>query len=332
VKLKLITVVAVSIGLLVGAFLFAHVSPVVAIETLVKGAFGSPSGWTGTLKEMTPLLIAGIAVFVALKAGLFNIGVEGQLLMGAITASYVGLQVTGVCGVALALVSGMVAGLIWALPAGLIKAYRNGHEVITTIMLNNVATQLTLWLANGPLRDMAQQNPRTAMLDQSTRLPSIELGAGFHINWAIVLGVTLLTLTAIWLKRTVSGFELRATGGNPKAAAFAGINTQRTVVTAMCVSGALGGLTGALQVLAFEFQFYDGFSPGYGFDALGVALLAGNSVWAILPSAFLFGALNKGSSAMQAMLGVPKGITYIVIGVLIVIYAIVRYRKAVAHD
>ena len=131
---------------------------------------------------------------------------------------------------------------------------------------------------------------------------------------------------AIWLKKTVAGYELQAVGANRIAARFAGISPQKVTVVAMSISGALGGLAGAIQVLAYEGRFYDGFSPGYGFDALGVALLAGNSAYAVLPSSFLFGVLSKGGTALQID-GIPKGITTVVLGMLILIAAAIRYRK-----
>lgn len=330
--LQMSPVAAVAIGLIVGAFLFAKVSPMAAISTLFSSAFGTPAGISKTLEEMTPLLIAGIAVFIALKAGLFNIGVEGQLIIGAFTAAVVGQHVRGIPGVIICIVAGMAGGMLWALPAGLIKALRNGHEVITTIMLNNIALLLTRYLAGGPFKDPGSQSPRTMPIHVSVALPSIKFGPGFSINPALLIGFVLVAGISVWLFRTVSGYELRATGENPTAAKFAGVNAKKMIIYSMCASGAIGGLAGALQVLAFKGQFFDGFSPGYGFTGLGVALLAGNALYGLIPSALLFGALAKASTSMQAQLGVPKGITFVVMGLLIITYAVVRYRKAATHE
>jgi len=330
--LRVAPVAAVAVGLIVGAFLFANVSPAVALSTLATSAFGTPQGFSKTLEETAPLLIAGIAVFVALKAGLFNIGVEGQLLVGAFAAALAGQHFRGSVGVLACLLAGMAAGLIWALPAGLIKALRNGHEVITTIMLNNIAVLTTQYLAGGPFKDPTSQSPRTVPIDASVAMPSFHVGSQLMVSPALVIGLALVVGISVWLFRTVAGYELRATGANPTAAKFAGVNAKTMIVYSMGASGAIGGLAGALQVLAFKGQFYDGFSPGYGFTGLGVALLAGNSPLGLLPSALLFGALAKGATSMQSLLGVPKGITYVVMGLLIVTYAVVRYRKAVAHD
>jgi ABC-type uncharacterized transport system permease subunit len=310
----------------------ANVSPMEALRVLLKGSFGSPKAFAGTLKETTPLLIAGLAVFFALKAGLFNIGVEGQFLMGALGATVVGLHVGGVPGIVLGMAAGVLCGLLWALPAALIKAYKNGHEVITTIMLNNVAAALTLALVKGPLRDPGQEGSSTATLDASLWLPSLDFGTPTgRFSVAILAGLALVVAAAIWLKKTVGGYELRATGANPVAAAFAGVKTKSVVVKAMCVSGALGGMAGALHVFASEHRFYDGFSSGYGFDALGVALLAGSSPYGLLPAAIGFGALAQGSTGIQ-ILGVPKGLTYVVLGLLVLTFAVVRYRRPETHE
>jgi simple sugar transport system permease protein len=323
-------VLGAALTLVVG-LLVAGVNPVEALTGLLKGAFGSPASISGTLQQTTPLLIGGLAVFLALRAGLFNIGVEGQLMVGALACVVVALRVPGTPGVLLGSVVGMVAGALWALPAGLIKAYRNGHEVITTIMLNNVAGFLTAALIAGPFKDPSLGSPSTATLPAGTRLPALVNQPPFLLNLALPLGLVLTALLALWLSRTVAGFELRAAGANPIAARLAGIPTARVTVLAMLGSGALAGLAGAVQALAYQFRYYEGFSPGYGFDALGVALLAGNSAYGVIPAALLFGALSKGGTAISVM-GVPKGLTTVILGLLILVAAAVRYRKGSAVD
>jgi len=315
-----------ALAILAGALLVAHESPLVCLQTLIHGSLGSPVAIGGTLRETTPLLIAGLAVFIALRAGLFNIGVEGQLLCGAAACAFVALHIPNAFGMILGLLVGMAAGALWALPAGLIKAFRNGHEVITTIMLNNVALYFTSALVSGPMKDKTQQDTATPNLAAATRMPWIYNHPPVQVNCALVLGVIVAIGMAIWLKKTVAGYELQAVGANPTAAKFAGISTQRVTVLAMSVSGAIGGLAGAVQVLAYEGRFYADFSPGYGFDALGVALLAGTSAYAVMPASLLFGILSKGGTALQID-GVPKGITTVVLGFLILIAAVIRYRK-----
>lgn len=323
---KLLALVVAALMVLAGAILATDVAPLKALQSLWHGSLGSPRAIGGTLKETTPLLIAGLAVFLALRAGLFNIGVEGQLLVGAITCAAVVLRFQGILGVVLGIAAGTGAGALWAFPAGWIRAYRGGHEVITTIMLNNVAALLTSALVAGPLKAPGQESTTTASIPDTLLLPMVASGPDWSLSVALVLGVGLTAGVAWWLRSSVAGYELQAVGANPTAAEIAGISRRRVTTLAMMASGALGGLAGALQVLAYEGRFYSGFSPGYGFDALGVALLAGASAWGVLPAAFLFGVLAKGGTAVQ-ILGVPKGITGVVLGLLILIFAAVRYRR-----
>ena len=323
---KLLALIGVAIAILSAALLLAHESPLHSLQILIHGSLGTPAAISGTLRETTPLLIAGLAVFIALRAGLFNIGVEGQLVVGAAACTFIALKIPTLMGMLLGIGAGMVAGALWALPAGLIKAYRNGHEVITTIMLNNIALYLTTALVSGPMKDPTQQDTATPNVANATRIPWIYNHPPVQINLALVFGILVAVGMAIWLKRTVAGYELQAVGANPVAAKFAGISTAKRTMLAMTVSGALGGLAGAVQVLAYEGRFYEGFSPGYGFDALGVALLAGSSAYGVLPASLLFGILSKGGTALQIE-GVPKGITTVVLGFLILIAAVIRYRK-----
>jgi ABC-type uncharacterized transport system permease subunit len=306
------------------AFLAAGLDPVHAVVTLLQGSLGRPSAISGTLRETTPLLIAGIAVFLALRAGLFNIGVEGQLVVGAAASAYVALAIPGIVGLFLGVLAGVVGGALWALPAGWIRAYRNGHEVITTIMLNNVAALMTGWMLAGPMRATGQDSTTTASV--STRVPNLLTDAPITVNSALLLGIAIAVALYFWLSRTVIGYELQAVGANSTAAKFAGIDPKKVMVGAMTASGGLAGFAGAMQVLAYEGRFYSGFSPGYGFDALGVALLSGGNALGLLPSSLLFGVLAKGGTALQID-GVPKGITTVVLGFLIVIAAALRYRR-----
>jgi len=240
-----------------------------------------------------------------------------------LTCAVTAIHLPGAGGLLAGLVTGALGGALWAAPAGLIKAYRGGHEVITTIMLNSIAALFTASLVTKVFRDPTQQSVTTSYIAQ--RMPMATPGA-VEINAALVAGLLAALWLAWWLRRTVAGYELMAVGENPVAAEFAGIDRRVVQVKAMLMSGALAGLAGALQVAAVEHRYYDGFSPGYGFDALGVALLAGAHPLALVPSALLFGVLEKGGSAIQ-ILGVPKGIVGVVLGVVIVVSAAFRTRK-----
>lgn len=328
--MRLILLVVTAAAIVLGAVWAAGASPAETFSSLLKGALGSPGAIEGTLKEFVPLLLAGIAVFVGLKAGLFNIGVEGQFMMGAMVCAAVALRIPGPWGILLGVILGALAGGLWALPAAWIKAYRNGHEVITTIMLNNIAVQITTALVVGPLKDPSQQGTTTASLPATALLPSF--GTQPKVSVAIPLGLLMVAALWVYLTRTVKGYELQAVGQNAKAAVLAGISAQSVTFRAMVGSGVIGGVAGAIQVVAFEGRFYEGFSSGYGFDALGVALLAGGHPFLLIPSAFGFGVLTKGATTIQVLQGVPKGISFVILGLLIVVFAAIRYRKAQGRE
>lgn len=314
------------LAIVIALIMIAGVSPWAAAKELYEGSLGSRGALNGTLKETTPLLIAGIAVYVALRAGLFNIGVEGQLVVGAMCCAMVALRVPGVAGLLLGTLVGCFAGAAWALPAGLIKAYKGGHEVITTIMLNNVAGQFTHYMVAGPIKAPGQMNTTTEDLAVRTMYPLLYSDPPLRLSSAMLVGVFVLVLFAFWLKRSVAGYELDLVGKNPRAAELAGVATKRVTLFAMLASGALAGLAGSAMVLAYEGRFFAGFSPGYGFDALGVAILAGNAPLMLIVSALFFGILNKGAAAIQ-IVGIPKGISTIILGLLIVVFAAMRYTR-----
>ncbi len=259
---RLAALVAGALAVLCAALLFAHQNPGHCLQILLQGSLGSPAAIGDTLRETTPLLIAGLAVFVGLRAGLFNIGVDGQLVCGAAACTEVALHIPNLFGMLLGIACGMAAGALWALPAGLIKAYRNGHEVITTIMLNNVAGFVTYYMVSGPIKDPAQQDTITPNVPDATRLPWIYHHPPVQVNVGLLVGIVAAVGMALWLKRTVAGYELQAVGANATAAKFAGIATRRVMVSAMCVSGGIAGLAGAVEVLASRSHFSADFSPG----------------------------------------------------------------------
>lgn len=321
-----IVLVLAALGLIIVAVAATGVVPAEALQRFVQGAVGGPAAWRKTLREATPLLIAGTAVFLALRAGLFNIGADGQLTVGAVSAAAVALAVPGPFGAALACLAGVGAGALWAWPAGWIRAYRGGHEVISSIMLNNIALALTLGLAKGPLKNPEQQEASTRLLAASSHMPDIVSAPPFRVNLGLAVGLAAMAAVVVWMGRTVGGFELRAAGANPGAAAVAGVDVKRVQVRAMAFSGGLAGLAGAVLVLGFERRFYADFSPGFGFDALGVALLAGGSGWGLVPSSLLFAFLSAGTTAVQT-LGIPRGLSGVLLGLTILVFAAFRYRR-----
>lgn len=330
-KIRLPVLTLAGFGLVVVALMIGGVMPLDGLKALFLGAFGSPAGWRETLIRATPLLFLGSAVYLALRAGLFNIGADGQFVVGALAGTAVVLKFPGPVGMVGAVVIGAVAGGLWAFPAGWIKAYRGGHEVITTIMLNNIGAFMTLWVVNGMMKDPARQSPTTVRLPKESWLPQLVDAAPFRLNAALVLAAASVVGLWWWLSKTTKGFELKAVGGNATAAETAGIDAKAITLQAMVVSGMIAGLAGAVQVMAYDKRFFDGISPGYGFDALGVALLAGNSPLGIVLSGLAFAALGTGTTELS-LLGVPKGLNGVLLAVLIVVFAAIRYRKEVVRD
>lgn len=323
--------VVVVLALAVGPIFLTGVPLPTAAQAFWESSVGEPRGWVVTLRELSPLLIAGVAVLLALRAGLFNIGAEGQMLVGAVAAAAVALAIPNPIGGLLAALAGMAAGAIWAFPAGWIKAYRGGHEVITTIMLNQIAARFTAWLVKNPMKDteqLADTTPRLAEAAQWT--PLISFGRA-HVTWAIPIGFALALALWYWLRNRVAGYELQAVGANPTAAQVAGVDVRRVTTGAMSASGALAGLAGALIVLADQGRFYENITAGRGFDALGVALLAGGNPLAVVPTAVLFAALNAGTSGM-GLEGIPKGLSGLILGGLILIVGSLRTKAKESHD
>lgn len=314
--------------ILVAAFQASGAPPNKILEGLT-GAVSTPGGWKSILSRMTPLLLGGLAVFLALRGGLFNIGAEGQILMGGLGAVLTAFAVPNPLGLGLALLAGVFFGSLWALPAGLIKAYRGGHEVISTIMLNAISVMLCTFLAKGVLKDPGQQSATTANIAESAQMPLVMKSGPFELGLGWLIGMALVIGAAFWLKRSVAGYELEAAGQSPRAAEMAGIPTRKVQVLSMIASGALAGLAGAILVTGTDHRFYASLAGGYGFDSLGVALLSGSSVWAVIPSAFFF-ALVDASTSRLSFFGVPKGISALLLGLVILVFAAVKFRREVA--
>lgn len=281
---------------------------------------------TETLTYATPLIAAGLGVALAFRAGLFNIGGQGQMLMAAAAAGWVGFGVSGVpfpLHLLMALVAGIAAGALWAGLAGLLKARTGAHEVIVTIMLNYVAFYLIAYLLATPglLQAPGSNNPKTPPTPESAQLPPL-LGERFNLTWGFVLAV--LAVVGVWwlLNRSSVGFSFRAVGENPRAARVAGIDTGRATVSSMLVAGGLVGLAGASQVLGgVTTGFSSDIDAGIGFDAITVALLGGSSPWGVLAAGILFGAFKAGGSTMQAAEGVPSDIVLVVQSLIVLFIA-----------
>ncbi len=305
-------ILAISLSLIALSALLAvsGYSVTAAMTALWHGAFGS---WSviasGTLVRATPLLFAGLAVAVAFRAGILNIGAEGQLLAGAAAATAVSMTISpafGLVGSCLALMAGAAAGGVWAGIAALLRQQFGVLEVISTIMLNVIMLHLTGLLVRGPLQESTATFPQSALIDQALRLPRIVPGSRLHAG--VVLAVLSALVLAWFLRSTARGFRLRMTGANPRAAASAGgIDVAKVATAAFIASGAIAGLGGAVEVTGVTYALYENLSPGYGYTAIAVALLARLNPMAAIGSAFVFGALEAGAAAMQREAQVPAG-------------------------
>jgi len=269
---------------------------------LFEGAIGSPKAIATSLTYCTPYILAGLAVALGFQCGLFNIGAEGQLFMGALAATFVGFTLTGLpiyVHLPLAIAAGLLAGAIWGAIPGLLKATTGAHEVINTILMNYIAVKTVDYLVKNPLKDPAASLDRTPFVAESARypllLPRYELHAGFLVAIAAIFFVWWFLFKTTW------GFEIRTVGASPSAARYAGMSVSRNFVLAMGMSGALAALAGIGIVMGrpSEYALKAAFSSGFGFDSIAVALLAKSHPFGIFPAAFLWGALRNGAGLMQ---------------------------------
>ena len=280
-----------------------------ALAALVQGAFGS---WTAflsiTLVRSVPLILTGLAVALAFRAGVWNIGAEGQLYAGAVAAMAMGFAAEGAPAwilIPLVLGAAALAGMIWALIPAVMKLRLGVGEVITTILMNYVGIHLAAWMVMGPLQEARKVFPQTEQLTEAARLPLLRPGTPrLHVGFllALLLGVALWAM----FRWTRFGFLVRAVGSAPKAAEIAGrIPSGRVILVTFLLSGAIAGLAGGVEVSGVTFRLYDGMSPGWGYTAIAVALLGGLHPGGVVVAGILFGALEGGAGAMQREAGIP---------------------------
>jgi len=299
----LITCVLAGVLLLVGGY-----DPVAAASAMLRGAFGNRNAFLSiTLVRSVPLILTGLAVALAFRAGVWNIGAEGQLYAGAIAAVWVGLHFGGLPWLILAplvLLAACGGGALWALGPALMKLHLGVGEVITTILMNFVGIYLAAYMVHGPLQEARGVFPQTDSIAEGAQLPVLVPGTRLHLGFALAIAVASL----LWLffRWTRLGFEVRAVGASPAAARVAGrVNVRGVVLASFVGSGAIAGLAGGVEVAGVTYALYEGLSPGWGYTAIAVALLAGLNPVGVLATGILFGALEGGAGAMQREAGVP---------------------------
>jgi general nucleoside transport system permease protein len=338
--------ISVAIAVIIGSIIIwlAGKSPIEAYSAMFRGAFGGPRQIGETLLRATPLIFTGLAVAYGFRAGLFNIGAEGQLFMGGLAAAFVGIQLAGlpwIISAPLVLLAAAAAGAAWAFGPALMKAKIGAHEVITTMMFSYIGRYFVSYMVTGPMKAPGQI-PQTLELPPESRLPRLSDVFGFIEPNRAHVGIILAVVVAIviwWvLKYTVMGYEARAVGFNPSAAENGGISVASTTVKSLCTSGALAGLAGAVEVMGVHWRLFDQFSSGFGFTGIAVALLAKNNPIGVLAAALLFGAMSAGAGTMQLEAGVSQKVISILQGLIIflvgaqaiVTWAIAKTRKGAA--
>lgn len=343
----LVPALAVFTGLVIGAIVIAvsGANVIDAYGALYTGSFGSPSElWEGvrilfasgdntalvkalypfteSLVTATPYIFAGLSVALGFRCGLFNIGAEGQFFIGALCSAFVGYSIKGlpmIIHLPLALLGGALGGAVWGMIPGYLKARFGAHEVVNTIMMNWIAFRLSDWLLNGPMKASGFR-PVTPNVEHSAELPRF-FADPLRFNWGFVLALVMAYVVYWFLFKTTLGFEVRSVGANPDAARYAGMNIIRNFVMVMALAGGLAGLAGSAQVLGVDHWVGQGFSAGYGFDAIALALLGKSHPFGVVLAALLFGFLRSGATDMQSMAGIPIDIISIIQGLVIVFIA-----------
>ena len=314
----------------------------IAYQALFTGSIGDPAAivhalGTGDSLEIrkafnpfleslvasTPYIFAGLAVALGFRAGVFNIGAEGQIFVGALTGTFIGYSITGlpaIIHIPLTLLAGAAGGAIWGFIPGWLKAKTGGHEVINTIMMNYIAFRLSDWLLNGPMMRPDSFNPISPSIAESAEFP-VFFGepTRFHMGFFVAL---FFAWVVYWfLFKTTWGFDLRTVGANPNAAKYAGMNVTRNTILAMVLSGALAGMAGINEVMGVNHNLAMAFSSGYGFDSIALALLGNNHPVGVVLSALLFGTLRNGATRMQVVADIPVDIISILQAVILMFIA-----------
>ncbi|MET1003773.1 MAG: ABC transporter permease [Acidimicrobiia bacterium] len=339
----LVPIAAIFLALAVGAVVILLVgeNPLTAYWALLRGMF-APDRIGATLGRSTPFIGAALGVAFAFRAGLFNIGVEGQLLIGATAAAWVGTwawvaDLPAVAAVVIALVAAVIAGGLYGAIPGALKARTGAHEVIVTIMLNNIAILYVRWMVGSQdpviLRDMSASVPRTATLPRNARLPEL-VGSEprVHVGFLIMLGLCFF----VWfiLQRTTTGFEVRTVGANASAARYAGIGVGRVIILVMALSGSFAGLAGGGEVAGQSYFLSPGVFVAVGFDSIAIALLARANPFAIVPAAILWGGMLAGAPLMQQETGLSIDVVRIIQALVLLFVAadvIVRTIFRIRH-
>ena len=327
----LVPLYALLLAFVVGGVLIAliGVNPFEAYWALLRGMFGSPERIAGSIARSVPFIGSALALAFAFRAGLFNIGAEGQLLVGGLVAAWVGTwafmyDTPGIIAIPIVITAGFVGGAFWGGIPGVLRARTGAHEVISTIMLNSIALFMTRWLINSTdpllLRDTSASVPRTKEVSETARLPEL-FGSEPTLHSGLLVMVILCVVVWYVLKRTTFGLEVITVGTNPHAARYAGISVNRIIVLAMVLSGGFAGIAAASEVAGTNGFFQPGTFAFIGFDGIAIALLARTNPLGIIPAALLWGSLLSGAPLMQQEAGVSIDVVRIIQALILLFVA-----------
>lgn len=316
--------IAIFAALLIGALLIliSGFNPFTAYYVLFSESFFDYWGISNTLAKASPMLLAGLAVIIPLRAGLFNIGGEGQIYMGGLFGTIVALSLPdmpALLGIPLVLVVAAIGGGLWAAIPAYLRAYRGINEVIVTLLMNFIAIHIVSYAVSGPLLAEGAPYPYSEEVSSSYHLPILMPHSDAHAG--ILFGVVMSVLLYVWLRSTTSGFKLEMVGRNARAANYAGVDPKREMLIAMIIGGSLAGMAGAIEVIGLKYRLFHLFSGGYGFDGIIVAFLAAlNPLMAPL-SAFFLAGLSAGAGAMQRAVGIEGSVVEVIQGLVVLFVA-----------
>lgn len=316
----IISLLAFFFSLAIGAVLIAigGENPIDCYYILFSSVLKNAVNFGEAIAKAVPIAFTGLAVVVAYRCGTFNLGAEGQLLLGATGCIWFATTFTGLPAPMLILCSmlvGMIVGALWGLIPAILKAYYGINEIITTILMNYIGLYLVSWLVNGPIQEEVARNPQTDAIETIYRLPILVDTTRIHLGAIFVVVVAIIVY--YYLFYTANGFRMRTVGLNREAAAYSGISIHKNVVKAMLISGAIAGLGGAVEILGIQFRLIEGFGDGYGFDGVAMALIGQLHPFGVLLTSLLFGILRTGASSMQRLAGVPTAVIDIIQALII---------------
>ncbi len=304
------------LGVLIGSLVVVtrERSLFLVLGQMFHGAFGTWSNFSSSMVYAVPLGFTGLAVAFSYSAGVFNIGAEGQLQLAALSAAVVAVNpafgFSPLVHVTLAILAGSAAGALWASVPGLLKAYKGFNEIVVTMLMNYIAILLVSYFLQGPMKNPSSYYPQTVRFQQTAWIQRIVPSLNLH--WGAVIFLAAVAVVWFVLHKSVFGFQIRSVGFNPEGARYAGTNVKGIMLASMVVSGALAGLAGSVEAMGVYRRVMEGFSPGYGYDAIAVALLAGLNPIGIIFSSFFFGALRNAAGNLQVDFGIPISFIYII--------------------